>query len=111
MMFFALHQVLMFKIGKFYEMYHMDADVGVFQLGLIYMSGALAHCGFPEIAFAKNSARLVELGPCLPFLFSLIIRIANSPSNAPPSWPPYGPGFGGASSWAAACPWPQGERR
>ncbi len=69
----------MFKIGKFYEMYHMDADVGVFQLGLIYMSGALAHCGFPEIAFAKNSARLVELGPCP--LFSIFYFLVLSHSH------------------------------
>lgn len=29
--------VLLFKIGKFYEMYHMDATVGVTQLNLNYM--------------------------------------------------------------------------
>ena len=29
--------VLFFKLGKFYEMFHMDADVGVQELNLIYM--------------------------------------------------------------------------
>lgn len=29
--------VLLFKIGKFYELYHMDAVVGVSQLNLNYM--------------------------------------------------------------------------
>lgn len=29
--------VLFFKMGKFYEFFHMDADVGVKELGLVYM--------------------------------------------------------------------------
>jgi len=29
--------VLFFKVGKFYELYHMDAVVGVQQLGFSYM--------------------------------------------------------------------------
>lgn len=29
--------VLFFKVGKFYELYHMDAVVGVIQLGFSYM--------------------------------------------------------------------------
>ena len=47
--------VLCFKVGKFYELFHMDADVGVRELGLIYMKGEEAHSGFPEIAYAKVS--------------------------------------------------------
>lgn len=31
--------VLFFKMGKFYETFHMDADVCVRELGLIYMKG------------------------------------------------------------------------
>ena len=27
----------LFQVGKFYEFYHMDADVGVKELGLLYM--------------------------------------------------------------------------
>jgi len=29
--------VLFFKVGKFYELYHMDAATGVNELGLQYM--------------------------------------------------------------------------
>ena len=54
--------LLFFKIGKFYEMYHMDADVGVREGGLVYMKGEQAHCGFPELAFGKYSEALVAKG-------------------------------------------------
>lgn len=40
----------------------MDAVVGVQHLGLIYMKGAFAHCGFPEISFGRYSDALVEKG-------------------------------------------------
>lgn len=51
-----------FKVGKFYELYNMDADTGVRELDLVYMKGELAHCGFPEIAYGKMAGTLVELG-------------------------------------------------
>ncbi|KAG8184513.1 hypothetical protein JTE90_002359 [Oedothorax gibbosus] len=54
--------VLFFKVGKFYELYHMDATIGVKELGLIYMKGDNAHSGFPEIAFGKYADCLVEKG-------------------------------------------------
>lgn len=54
--------VLFFKVGKFYELFHMDADVGFKELGLIYMKGDKAHSGFPETAYAKMSSQLVEKG-------------------------------------------------
>lgn len=54
--------VLFFKIGKFYELYNMDATVGVKELGLIYMRGNFAHAGFPEIAFGRYSDTLIEKG-------------------------------------------------
>ena len=42
--------VLFFKLGKFYELFHMDAVLGVEKLGLVYMkSKEIAHVGFPEI--------------------------------------------------------------
>lgn len=41
--------VLFFKVGKFYELFHMDADIGVAELDLIYMKGKKAHSGFPEV--------------------------------------------------------------
>ena len=54
--------VLLFKTGKFYEMFHMDADVGVQVLGFAYMKGAQAHAGFPEVGYGKFSAMLVQAG-------------------------------------------------
>ncbi|XP_017065755.1 probable DNA mismatch repair protein Msh6 [Drosophila eugracilis] len=54
--------VLFFKVGKFYELYHMDADVGVTELGFTYMRGEFAHSGFPEISFDKMSTILVDRG-------------------------------------------------
>ncbi|GAB9474997.1 DNA mismatch repair protein msh6 [Globisporangium polare] len=54
--------VLFFKVGKFYELFHMDADVGFKELNLIYMKGDKAHSGFPEVAYAKMSSQLVERG-------------------------------------------------
>ncbi|XP_041469199.1 DNA mismatch repair protein Msh6-like [Lytechinus variegatus] len=54
--------VLFFKMGKFYELYHMDAEVAVKELGLIYMKGENAHSGFPEIAFSRYSDTLIQKG-------------------------------------------------
>ena len=54
--------VLLFKTGKFYEMFHMDADVGVQTLGFVYMKGVLAHAGFPESAYGYMSSKLVNAG-------------------------------------------------
>lgn len=54
--------VLFFKMGKFYELFNMDAEVGVKELGLIYMKGENAHCGFPEISFGRYSETLIQKG-------------------------------------------------
>ncbi|CAL8074524.1 unnamed protein product [Calicophoron daubneyi] len=54
--------ILFFKVGKFYELYHMDAAVGVEHLGLVYMRGSFAHCGFPELAFPRMAEGLVKKG-------------------------------------------------
>ncbi|KAM4902704.1 DNA mismatch repair protein Msh6 [Sylvia borin] len=54
--------VICYKVGKFYEMYHMDAVTGVNELGLIFMKGTWAHSGFPEIAFGRFSSILVQKG-------------------------------------------------
>lgn len=40
----------------------MDADIGFQALGLIYMKGAKAHSGFPEIAYGKMSSKLIQQG-------------------------------------------------
>lgn len=54
--------VLFFRQGKFYECFHMDADIVVAALGVIYMKGELAHAGFPEISYGVMSDKLVSLG-------------------------------------------------
>jgi len=54
--------VLCFKVGKFFEMYHRCADVAVRVCGLVYMRGDVAHCGFPEKAWAKNCYALLQAG-------------------------------------------------
>lgn len=54
--------LLFFKMGKFYELFHMDADVLVAELDCIYMRGFSAHAGFPEIAFGRFSEALVAKG-------------------------------------------------
>uniref|UniRef100_A0A914HRU2 DNA mismatch repair protein n=1 Tax=Globodera rostochiensis TaxID=31243 RepID=A0A914HRU2_GLORO len=54
--------ILFFKVGKFYELYHMDAVIAVENLGLVFMRGKQAHCGFPEIGYGKFSDQLVNRG-------------------------------------------------
>ncbi|XP_025192945.1 DNA mismatch repair protein Msh6 [Melanaphis sacchari] len=54
--------ILFFKVGKFYEMYHMDAVTTAKELNLLYMKGDFAHVGFPETAYGRFSAILVEKG-------------------------------------------------
>jgi DNA mismatch repair protein MSH6 len=54
--------VLFFKTGKFYELYHMDADIGCKELGFVYMKGILAHSGFPEAAYGLMSGKLIDRG-------------------------------------------------
>ncbi|XP_075984806.1 DNA mismatch repair protein Msh6 isoform X2 [Anticarsia gemmatalis] len=54
--------VLFFKVGKFYELYHMDAAVGVNELGFSYMKGEFAHSGFPESAYGRMASTLVSKG-------------------------------------------------
>ncbi|GAB1597711.1 DNA mismatch repair protein Msh6-like [Argonauta hians] len=54
--------ILFFKVGKFYELFHMDAVIGVTELGLIYMKGDYAHSGFPEIAYGRYADLLVQKG-------------------------------------------------
>ncbi|DBA75103.1 TPA: hypothetical protein ACH3X1_010428 [Trebouxia sp. C0004] len=53
---------MLFKMGKFYEMFEMDAHVGVEILGLIYMKGEQPHCGFPEKNYHHNAERLARTG-------------------------------------------------
>ena len=43
-------------------MFHMDADVGVQVLNLMYMKGHVAHAGFPEISYGTMADKLVRAG-------------------------------------------------
>ncbi|XP_030234678.1 DNA mismatch repair protein Msh6 [Gadus morhua] len=54
--------VLFYKVGKFYELYHMDAVIGVNEVNLTFMKGTWAHSGFPEIGFGRFSDALVQKG-------------------------------------------------
>jgi len=54
--------IFFFKVGKFYELYHQDAVIGVKELGLTFMKGDYAHSGFPETAYDKMASTLVERG-------------------------------------------------
>jgi DNA mismatch repair protein MSH6 len=50
------------RLGKFYEMFHMDADIGVQVCGLSYMKGHVAHAGFPELSYGTMADKLVRAG-------------------------------------------------
>jgi len=54
--------VLMFKMGKFYELFEMDAHVGVEVLGLAYMKGDQPHAGFPEANYHTHAEALARAG-------------------------------------------------
>eukprot|EP00210_Caulerpa_lentillifera_P006645 g6348.t1 len=54
--------LILFKVGKFYEMYEMDAHIGVEVLNLKFMKGEQPHCGFPEAAYDKMSTTLAQAG-------------------------------------------------
>jgi len=54
--------VLLFKMGKFYEMFEMDAHIGASVLGLAYMKGEQPHAGFPEKNYEAHGERLARAG-------------------------------------------------
>ena len=54
--------LLFFRQGKFYETFHMDADVLVAEGIAVYMKGAEAHAGLPERSFGKESEKLRRRG-------------------------------------------------
>ncbi|KAH9551678.1 hypothetical protein CY35_09G025900 [Sphagnum magellanicum] len=57
-----MDKVLLFKMGKFYEMFEMDAHIGAKDLDLQYMKGEQPHCGFPEKNFTDNAEKLARKG-------------------------------------------------
>ncbi|OAF67544.1 hypothetical protein A3Q56_04728, partial [Intoshia linei] len=54
--------ILFFKIGKFYELLHMDALIGVKELSLSLMRGEYSHAGFPEMSFGRFAEILITRG-------------------------------------------------
>jgi DNA mismatch repair protein MSH6 len=54
--------ILLFKTGKFYELFHTDADIAVQVCNLLYMKGHVAHVGFPEISYGIKADLLVRAG-------------------------------------------------
>jgi DNA mismatch repair protein MSH6 len=59
---FVCPLVVFAQKGKFYELFHMDADVGAQVLNLKYMKGHVAHSGFPESAYGTMADKLVRAG-------------------------------------------------
>ncbi|KAH9623043.1 hypothetical protein KSS87_003545 [Heliosperma pusillum] len=57
-----MDKVMFFKMGKFYELFEMDAHFGVKELDLQYMKGEQPHCGFPEKNFSVNVEKLARKG-------------------------------------------------
>ncbi|XP_010556697.1 PREDICTED: DNA mismatch repair protein MSH6 [Tarenaya hassleriana] len=57
-----MDKVIFFKMGKFYELFEMDAHVGAKELDLQYMKGEQPHCGFPEKNFSMNVEKLAKKG-------------------------------------------------
>lgn len=57
-----MDKVIFFKMGKFYELFEMDAHVGAKELDLQYMKGEQPHCGFPEKNFSMNVEKLARKG-------------------------------------------------
>ncbi|GKB32677.1 DNA mismatch repair protein MSH6, partial [Tanacetum coccineum] len=50
------------QMGKFYELFEMDAHVGAKELNLQYMKGDQPHCGFPEKNFESNVEKVACKG-------------------------------------------------
>ena len=60
---FNLEKILLFKLGKFYEIFYHDAILCQKVLDLNWMGGAKKlHVGFPEKALDKYLAVLVARG-------------------------------------------------
>ncbi|KAK1401140.1 hypothetical protein POM88_000745 [Heracleum sosnowskyi] len=57
-----MDKLLFFKMGKFYELFEMDAHVGAKELDLQYMKGTQPHCGFPEKNFSMYIEKLAQKG-------------------------------------------------
>ncbi|KPM06281.1 DNA mismatch repair protein Msh6-like protein [Sarcoptes scabiei] len=54
--------ILFFKMGKFYEFFHMDAVVCTKELKILFMRGEIAHAGFPEKSYKQYADALIQKG-------------------------------------------------
>jgi DNA mismatch repair protein MSH6 len=53
-------KLIFFKMGKFYELFHMDAVTICSETNVVYMRGDYAHAGFPENAFNRYARKLID---------------------------------------------------
>lgn len=54
--------ILFFKMGKFYELFHMDAVIAAKELEILFMRGENAHAGFPEKSYKRYADVLIQKG-------------------------------------------------
>lgn len=54
--------ILFFKMGKFYEFFHMDAVICAKELKILFMRGDNAHAGFPEKSYKQYADALIQKG-------------------------------------------------
>lgn len=54
--------ILFFKMGKFYELFHMDAVIATRELQILFMKGDYAHAGFPEKSYKRYADVLIQKG-------------------------------------------------
>lgn len=54
--------LLFFKMGKFYELFHMDAIQINEVTGILFMRGEFAHAGFPEGGYQRQANACIEKG-------------------------------------------------
>ncbi|CAJ0570280.1 unnamed protein product, partial [Mesorhabditis spiculigera] len=64
--------ILFFKVGKFYELYHMDPVISAQHLSLSFMRGKYTHTAFPEIAFGRFADQLVSRGYKVYALYNVV---------------------------------------
>ena len=55
-------EIIFVRKGKFYEMFHNDADVCYVHFHTPFMLGESAHSGFPDVSYAGKCVYLEEQG-------------------------------------------------
>lgn len=54
--------IVLVKVGRFFELFHGDADVLVTECEAIYMLGRMAHTGIPDTALQRYTDMLSKKG-------------------------------------------------